>query len=97
MKLGQIVYCNLHVKTKKNKEFIIKNCIFSHPYNKKRVDLFYSDMNDRRLIKQTPFKEDLKIVNVDIIEYLGFKHKGSGYTEVQKNDNNKRNSLGIYE
>lgn len=99
MKLGQIVYCNLKVKTmcKKKKEYIIENCIFSHPYEEKRNVLYWSEMNDRRLIKQTPFKEDLCILKIDIISYLGFRHKGSGYTEVKKTNENRNKITGAYD
>ena len=94
---GEIVLCNLKLKPIKKESFYLKDVIFSNPYEKKRFELIYSNRNDRRLIDLTGFKEDLKIINIEVISRHGFKNKSKGFTLAKKSDNSRNKITGTYE
>lgn len=97
MELGQIVYCNLHLKTKNNKKVVLKETVFSYDYEKKRTKLYWSVLDDKRLIKRTGFEEDLIIEKIDVIKELGYKNKSKEYTLAKANKLSKRDKMGGYE
>lgn len=98
MKKGEIVFCDLHLKTKKGKKIVLNEVVFSHPYNHIKTELKVGNYDDVRTIHKTGLDEDLIIEKVEVIKSLGFKHKGNKYTEVKKNDNNNRNKItGAYD
>jgi hypothetical protein len=97
MEKGEIVYCNLKLRRNNGVIVNLENCVFSLPYEGERILLKFDDMSDRKLIKKTKLKEDLKIEQINIIKKLGFKNKTNSYIEVVKNNNNKRNIMGGYD
>lgn len=77
---NEITLSNLTLKTikqkgKKVKEVILKEVVFSYPESGKRERLFYSNIDDRRIIHRAGMKEDLLIVKVEVISRHGFKNK----------------------
>jgi hypothetical protein len=72
---GEIAVVNLKVRCSKNKIHIIKDVIFSHPYEQLKTKLIYEDIEDRKSIKKINKKEDLIIIDIDIIQKVGMKHK----------------------
>ena len=96
MKKGEIVFCNLKLKRKNGLFITLKRCIFSKPYEGKREKLNWGSANDRRLISQTNLKEDLKIIEIEILKSLGFRHKGESFSKVNKSENNQRLPSGTY-
>lgn len=95
---GEIVYCNLTLQSKDKKTITLKEVVFSFPYEKKYTTLEYKDKENNGIMQKCGKKEDLLILNIDIIERLGYKHKGKGFTEAKKNDNNNRNEkTGSYD
>jgi len=99
MEKGQIVYCNLTLKTIKGQIVKINKCVFSQPYEEKKRDfLNFENAFDRILINKTKLKENLKIEKIDVITEVGFIHKSNKYSMVKQNDNNIRNKItGAYE
>jgi len=99
MENGQIVYCNLILKTLKGKIVKINKCVFSQPYEEnKRNCLKWNNAFDRILINKTKLKEDLTIEKIEIINKVGFIHKSNNYSMAKQNDNNIRNKItGAYE
>lgn len=97
MELGEICIVNLKLRNEKGKVFYLNDVIFSHPYEKKRTKLLYSDFNDRRTIHKTKFKEDLQILEIEVLKSVGWKSKLKDYTEVKKNEERRNKITGAYE
>jgi len=80
MKLGEIVYCNLHLSTIKDKrkpkkpieKVIIKEVVFAYPYSGAIKVL----KEGHTLLQRNRIKVDMNIDRVEIIKRLGFKNKG---------------------
>ena len=88
MKKGEIVYCNLKVRHK-NKTIILKKVVY------KLTDGFYYK---KYILDRYKINEKVQVLNVDIIERLGFENKNLGYTTAIANDNHTRNKItGSYD
>lgn len=72
---GEIAVVNLKVRCSKNKIHYIKDVIFSHPYESFKNILIYEDIVDRKSIKKINKKEDLIILEIQILQKVGMKHK----------------------
>ena len=72
---GEIAVVNLKVRCSKNKIYFIKDIIFSHPYEKLKTKLIYEDILDRKSVKKINKKEDLIILEIDVIQKVGMKFK----------------------
>lgn len=97
MKDGQIVLCNLKLRSLKGKTIYLKDVIFSKPYDKERKVLIFSNIEDRNIICKTKLKEDLFILEVEIIKELGFKHNNNNFTKAIKSDEKRNTITGAYE
>lgn len=97
LQLGEIGIVNLKLRTEKGKVFNLNDVIFSHPYDKRRTKLSYSSFDDRRLINKTKFKEDLQIIEIEVLKSVGWKSKLKDYTEHKANKPLLRNIDGSYE
>ena len=97
LQLGQIGLVNLTLRNSKGKIFKLQDVIFSQPYDKKRSVLKYSDMFDRRTIIKTKQKEDLFILEVELIKELGWRSKIKSYTEVKASTEIRNKITGAYE
>lgn len=74
IKEGQIVFANLHFKNKKGKYIIVNKVIISRDYNKP-LKTTYTLKDDESKLKSYDIKEDVTLINIDIIENLGYKNK----------------------
>lgn len=72
---GEIAVVNLKVRCNKNKIHYIKDVIFSHPYESFKNLLIYEDIVDRKSIKKINKKENLIILEIEILQKVGMKHK----------------------
>lgn len=97
MELGEICIVNLKLRSENGKVFYLNDVIFSHPYDKRRTKLCYSSFDDRRLINKTKFKEDLQIIEIEVLKSVGWKSKLKDYTEVKKNEEIRNKITGAYE
>lgn len=97
MKDGQIVLCNLKLRTLSGRLVYLKDIIFSKPYESERNVLIYSKIEDRNIICKTKLKEDLFILDIEIIKELGFKHKSNNFTKAIKSDEKRNTITGAYE
>jgi len=98
IKPGEIVYCILTYKTKKGKSKTSKKIVYSRSYkNESKKELFFNLKDDRIFIKRIGEKEDLTILDINIIESLGFKQKTKLYTSVKKNSEERNKITGAYE
>jgi uncharacterized protein YukJ len=75
LKKGEIAVVNLKVRCSKNKIHYIKDVIFSHPYEQLKTKLIYEDILDRKSVKKINKKEDLFIIDIDVIQKVGMKFK----------------------
>lgn len=97
MKRGQIVNCNLKLRDSKGNVFYLKDTIFSFPYDRDRYFLDFNNFEDRRIINKTKKNENLTVLDIEIIQELGWKHRTKDYTEAKKNDEKRNNITGAYE
>lgn len=97
LKPGEIGIVNLKLRTLNGSIFYLNDVVFSHPYDKKRNKLSYDNFDDRRLISKTKFKQDLFIVDIEVLQSVGWKNKSKNYTEVKKNEETRNKITGAYE
>lgn len=97
LQLGEIGIVNLKLRTEKGKILNLNDVVFSHPYDKKRTKLSYSNFEDRRLISKTKFKENLHILEIEVLQSVGWKNKSKDYTEHKANKPLLRNIDGSYD
>ena len=72
---GEIAIVNLKVQCSKKKIHFIKDVIFSHPYESFKNTLIFEDIVDRKSIKKIKKKEDLNILEIEVLKKIGNKHK----------------------
>ena len=96
VELGEIVYCNIKVYDGKNFH-LIEKIVFSNPYDFERLEFNANIAEDNRYFKDINNKTKLKIINIDIIERLGYRNKSKGYTEVKANTEIRNKITGAYE
>lgn len=94
--------CNLTLSTfpkekKKSKVIELKEIVFSCHYDRDAEILYYSDIDDLIIIHKAGFKEDLKIIKIEVIKELGFKQKDKNFSFVKMNKLSKRNIGGGYD
>ena len=80
MKLGEIVYCNLHLSTIKDKrkpkkpieKVILEEVVFAYPYSGEIKVL----KEGHTLLRRNNIKTNMNIDRVEIIHRMGFKNRG---------------------
>jgi hypothetical protein len=97
LKPGEIGIVNLKLRTLNGSIFYLNDVVFSHPYDKKRNKLSYDNFDDRRLISKTKFKQDLFIVDIEVLQSVVWKNKSKNYTEHKANKPLQRNIDGSYD
>lgn len=76
IKPGEIVYCNLHFKTKvgtKEQVVIVEKQVFGREYVGE-IQTEYKLPKDDRFLNKMKLKSDSTLVKIDIIKSLGYKN-----------------------
>ena len=83
MEAKEIFYCNLTLQ--KGKEIIeLKKVVY------KKEDGYFKN-------KRYGVLEPLKVLNVEVIESLGFENNTTDFIEVEKSNEKRNNITGVYE
>lgn len=94
---GEIAVVNLKVRCSKNKIHYIKDVIFSHPYEQLKTKLIYEDIEDRKSVKKINKSEDLIILEIEVLQKVGMKHKSNKFYTAKINDEIRNKITGAYE
>ncbi len=70
---GEIVYCNLHFKTKKGTVIVSKEKVFGRSFNED-IQVNYFKEKDASFLKKHDIKEDCALIKIDVISRHGFKN-----------------------
>ena len=92
---GEIVYCNLEVEYKRNKRTYLKqlnNFVFARNYDDNdfpNIDVIKYSMFINKLDKKNAqYISNVKIVNLDILQRTGYKHK---YENIKTREHTRTN------
>ena len=100
LKLGEIVHCNITLRTKDKAVISAKEIIIGREYEKKfNTDLKWMNDDDRSILRRCGITDkDAHIIDIEIIKSLGFKVKSKdlGGISIEKSETEKRMANGTY-
>jgi len=97
IKPGEIVFCNVTLKTAKDKSVLVRETIMAREYDKELQMKFTMEKDGGYLKSRFKLSMDAEITKIDVIRSMGYKVKHSESSlAIPAAEKNERQANGTY-